>query len=220
MRMHERVMGVMRKALLAAAAVLAVSCASQPQAVHSVPTPDGTVQVIDDIYHLTRATPDWVFRESAEIGTPSENQGRYVFKGESAGKDLLGLQLWVKGLIGSADLARFVGMRVRDRLVVAAAGDSATLEIYLANVVSSLSEARYTGVRIERRYWWQVRTARADGGTEDVFEYFVLFTVDRGEIDAAIMRAFEESDLTTAAGTEEEQAARDRVKSILESEGP
>jgi hypothetical protein len=212
-------MGVMREALLAAAAVLVVSCASQPEAVPSAVTPDGTVQVIDDIYHLTRATPDWIFREPAEIENTSEYQGAYVFKGESAGKDLSGLQLWVKEFLESAELARFVGVRVRDRLVAAAAGDFHTLEIYLSNVVNSLCEARYAGARIEKRYWWQIRVARADGGREDVFAYYVLFTVDRDQIDAAIMRAFEESDLKTKSGTVEEQAARDRVKSILESEG-
>ena len=219
MRMHERFMGVMRKALLAAAAVLMVSCASQPEAVHSVVTPDGTVQVIDDIYHLTRATPDWIFREPAEIESTSEYQGAYVFKGESTGKDLFGLQLWVKGFLESAELVRFVGVRVRDGLMAAAAGDVKTLEIYLSNVLNSLSEARYTGAQIEKRYWWQIRSARADGSREDVFEYYVLYTVDRDQVDAAIMRALEESDLKTWAATEEEQAARDRVKSIQESEG-
>ena len=217
--MHERVMDVMRGALLAAAAVLMVSCASQPEAVHSAVTPDGTVRVIDDIYHLTRVTPDWVFREPAEFESTSEYQDSYVFKGVSTGEDLPGLQLWVKGFLESAELARFVGVRVRERLVAAAAGDIETLETYLSNVVNSLSEGRYAGARIERRYWWQIRTARADGGRKNVFEYHVLYTVDRDQVDAAIMRAFEESDRKTRAGTEEERAARDQVKSILESEG-
>ncbi len=78
-------MGVMPKALLAAAAVLMASCASQPNVANSVATKEGTVQVIDDIYHLARATPDWIFLEPAEIEKISDYKGWYVFKGVSTG---------------------------------------------------------------------------------------------------------------------------------------
>jgi hypothetical protein len=212
-------MGVIPKALLATAAVLMASCASQPNVANSVVTKQGTVQVIDDIYHLSRATPGWIFLEPAEIENASEYQGRYVFKGESTGKDLPGLQLWVKGFLVSSDLAKFIGVRVRDAFVAAAGSDIDMLETSLANVVNAVSEARYSSARIVMRYWWQIRTARADGGIEDVYEYRVLYTVDRDQIDAAITRALEENDLNVKARTEDEQAAWDRVKSVMKSEG-
>jgi hypothetical protein len=212
-------MGVIPKALLATAAVLMASCASQPNVANSLVTKQGTVQVIDDIYHLSRATPGWIFLEPVEIENASEYQGRYVFKGESTGMDLVGLQLWVKGFIESEDVAKFVGVRVRDAFEAAAAGDIDMLETYRENVVKAVSEARYSGARIVMRYWWQIRTARADGGIEDIYEYHVLYTVDRDQVDASITRALEENDLNVKAKTGDEQAARDRVKSVMKSKG-
>ena len=122
-------MGVMPKALLAAAAVLMASCASQPNVANSVVTPEGTVQVIDDIYHLTRATPDWIFLEPAEIENTSEYQGRYVFKGESTGKDLVWSAAVGEGLprvSGPREVRRRA--RAGQRFVAAAAGDIDMLE--------------------------------------------------------------------------------------------
>jgi hypothetical protein len=212
-------MGVIPKALLATAAVLMASCASQPNVANSVVTKQGTVQVIDDIYHLSRETPDWIFLEPAEIEKASEYRDLYVFKGVSTGKDINGLQLWVKSFIVSADLARFVSVRVQDKFVGAAAGDIDKLETYMEDVVKSVSEAQYSGARIVKQYWWQIRKARADGGIDDIYEYYVLYTVDKKQIDAAIKRALEENNAKAKAKTEDEQTARDRVKKIMESEG-
>ena len=211
---------MLKKAVVLAAAVaLVVSCASQPKVVKPAVTREGKVQVIDDIYHLSRETPDWIFLEASEIEKASEYRDMYVFKGVSTGKDINGLQLWVKGFIVSADLARFVSVRVQDKFVGAAAGDINKLETYMENVVKSVSEAQYSGARIVKQYWWQIRKARADGGIEDVYEYYVLYTVDKKQIDAAIRRTLEENDKQAKAKTEDEQTARDRVKKIMESEG-
>jgi hypothetical protein len=211
---------MLKKAIVLAAAVaLVVSCVSQPKLEKPVVTQEGKVQVIDDIYHLSRETPDWIFLEPAEVEKASEYRDLYVFKGVSTGKDINGLQLWVKGFIVSSDLAKFVGVRVRDTFVAAAAGDIDMLETYRENVVKAVSEARYSGARIVMRYWWQIRKARADGGIEDVYEYYVLYTVDKKQIDAAIRRALEQNDQKAKAKTEDEQTARDRVKKIMESEG-
>jgi hypothetical protein len=212
-------MGRIPKTLLAVAAVLVAACASQPKVERAVATREGTVQVIDDIYHLSRATPDWIFLEPAEMEKTSDDEGRYVFKSVSAGSDLYGRQLWVKDFTMSSDLAKFVGVRVQDAFVGAAAGDVDMLETYRESVVKTVSGAQYSGARIVKRYWWQIRTARADGGIEDVYEYYLLYTVDKPQIDAAIKRALDENDLKDKAMTEEEQAARDRVKRIMESEG-
>jgi hypothetical protein len=212
-------MGVMQKAFLAAAAVLVVSCASQPNAGISVTTREGTVQVLDDIYHLTRAAPDWVFLESAEIERAAEYEGRYVFRAVSTGTDLVGRQRWAKDFLVSADLARFVGVRLRDSLEDAAAGDLDTLQPLLENVAHAASERAYPGARVATRYWWQLRTAGADGGTRDIYEYYVLFTVDRPQVDAVIMRAFEENDRNAEAGTGRQREAWERVKRVMESKG-
>ena len=211
---------MMKKAVvLLGAAALVVSCASQPKVEKPVVTQEGKVQVIDDIYHLSRETPDWIFLEPAEIEKASEYRDLYVFKGVSTGKDINGLQLWVKGFIVSADLARFVSVRVQDKFVGAAAGDIDKLETYMEDVVKSVSEAQYSGARIVKQYWWQIRKARADGGIDDIYEYYVLYTVDKKQIDAAIRRAIEQNDAKAKAKTEDEQTARDRVKKIMESEG-
>jgi hypothetical protein len=204
--------------LLAAAALLA-SCASQPKIEKPVVTQEGKVQVIDDQYHLSRETPDWIFLESAEVEKSSEYKGQYVFKGVTTGKDINGLQLWVKNFVVSSDLARFVSVRVQDKFVGAAAGDIDKLETYMEDVVKSVSEAQYSGARIVKQYWWQIRRSKADGGIEDVYEYYVLYTVDKAQIDAAIKRALDENDQKVKPKSEDEQTARDRVKKVMESEG-
>ena len=148
---------MLKKAIvLIAAAVLLASCASQPKVEKPVVTQEGKVQVIDDQYHLSRETPDWIFLEPAEIEKASEYKGLYVFKGVSTGKDINGLQLWVKNFVVSSDLARFVSVRVQDKFVGAAAGDIDKLETYMEDVVKSVSEAQYSGARIVKQYWWQI----------------------------------------------------------------
>jgi len=211
---------MLKKAIvLIAAAVLLASCASQPKVEKPVVTQEGKVQVIDDQYHLSRETPDWIFLEPAEIEKASEYKGLYVFKGVSTGKDINGLQLWVKNFVVSSDLARFVSVRVQDKFVGAAAGDIDKLETYMEDVVKSVSEAQYSGARIVKQYWWQIRKSQADGGIADVYEYYVLYTVDKAQIDAAIKRSLEENDKKVKPKSEDEQTARDRVKKVMESEG-
>ena len=59
---------MLKKAIvLFAAVVLLASCASQPKIEKPVVTQEGKVQVIDDQYHLSRETPDWIFLEPAEV---------------------------------------------------------------------------------------------------------------------------------------------------------
>lgn len=211
---------MLKKAIvLFAAAALLASCASQPKIEKPVVTQEGKVQVIDDQYHLSRETPDWIFLEPAEVEKASEYKGLYVFKGVSTGKDINGLQLWVKNFVVSSDLARFVSVRVQDKFVGAAAGDIDKLETYMEDVVKSVSEAQYSGARIVKQYWWQIRKAQADGGITDAYEYYVLYTVDKAQIDAAIKRALEESNQKVKPKSEDEQTARDRVKRVMESEG-
>lgn len=211
---------MLKKAIvLFAIAALLASCASQPKIEKPVVTQEGKVQVIDDQYHLSRETPDWIFLEPAEVEKASEYKGQYVFKGVSTGRDINGLQLWVKNFVVSSDLARFVSVRVQDKFVGAAAGDIDKLETYMEDVVKSVSEAQYSGARIVKQYWWQIRRSKADGGIEDVYEYYVMYTVDKAQIDAAIKRALEESNQKVKPKSEDEQTARDRVKRVMESEG-
>ena len=57
------------------------------------------------------------------------------------------------------------------------------------------------------------------GGLDDIYEYYVLYTVDKEQIDAEIKRPSSENNAKAKAKTEDEQTARDRVKKIIESEG-
>lgn len=192
------------------AALLLLSCVSHPKV---------GVVVIDDQYHLTRGTPGWILLEPATIEETSAYPDRYAFKGVSANGDLTGLQLWVKGFVVSPGVSRFVGARVRDRLADVAAGDVGTLGAWLDGVVKGVSAVPYAGARIEQRYWRQITRVRDGGGSEDVYECHVLYTVDREQVDAAIARAFQDGDRKAPATTEDERTARHRVRDVMESEG-
>lgn len=201
------------------AALLLLSCVSHPKVGKPEVRREDGVAVIDDQYHLTRGTPGWILLEPAAIEETSEYPDRYAFKGVSTNGDLTGLQLWLKGFVASPGVARFVGARVRDRLAEVAAGDVGTLEAWLDGVVAGVSGVPYTGARIEERYWRLITRARDDGGTEDVYECHVLYTVGREQIDAAIARALQDNDRKAPATTEDERTARCRVRDVMESEG-
>ena len=111
---------------------------------------------------LLLASPLTVRAEHEQLALPATEPDLMT------GKDINGLQLWVKSFIVSADLARFVSVRVQDKFVGAAAGDIDKLETYMEDVVKSVSEAQYSGARIVKQYWWQIRKALATAVVSEV----------------------------------------------------
>ena len=202
------------------AALLAASCASAPPKVEKPKmTKENTVEIIDDMYHKTREVPDWIFLDASEINKSSEYKDFYVFKSSQTGKDIDGLKLWVRGFLVSSDMARVVSTRVKDTFTGAAAGDKDKLESYMEEVVKSVSESQFSGARAKMEYWWQIRKANADGSIADTYEYHVLYTIDKKQVDDAIRRALDEAANRVKPVTKDEQTARDRVKKAMEDEG-
>ena len=202
-------------ALLVGAMVI-VSCNSTPKVDKPEMSKENKVKIIDDQYHGARDTPDWVFLEPNEMEGKAQYKDVYLFMFVQQGQDVDGLRVWVRGFAASSEIAHMVSLRVQDKFVGAAAGDKDKLETYLEEVVKSVSEAQYAGARKESDYWWQVQKANADGSIAQFYEYYLLFSVPKAQIDAAIKRALDDAANAVKTKTEDEQTARDRVKAVME----
>jgi hypothetical protein len=193
-----------------------VSCSSTPRIEKPEVSKEGKVTVIDDVFHLTRPTPEWIFLTNAEIEKQGAYKDAYIFKFVQQGQDVDGLRLWVRGFSAASEIARMVSTRVQDTFVGAAAGDKDKLETYLEEVVKSVSAAQYSGAVMAAEYWWQIQKATVDGNLSQVYEYYLLYSVPRAQIDQAIKRALAEADGKVKPKSEEEQTARDRVKQVMD----
>ena len=156
--------------------------------------------------------PQWITRTTSELEN-NDYPDHYVFLVDQVGKDLQGIELWAKNFSAASDIARMVETRVEDKFVGAAAGDMDGLEGYMEQVVKSTSNARYSGVRTEDSFW--IKKRYNEDETEE-YRYVFLITVPREQIDAAIQRAFDE---TEKPKTEEKQTAVNRVKDAFKSDG-
>jgi hypothetical protein len=197
-----------------AALALLVSCASVPIE-KPVVTKENRPMVMDDQYHGTRETPDWIFMEPKEMEGTGQYKDVYLFKVVQQGMDIDGLRAWASGFVAPSDIARTVSIRVQDKFVGAAAGDKNKLETYMEEVVKSVSQAQYSGAKKTAEYWWQIQKANADGTISQVFEYYMLYTVPKDQIDQAIKRAIDEAANAQPPKTEDETTARDRVKAAM-----
>jgi hypothetical protein len=200
----------------ALSAFVFVSCSSTPKIDKPVVSAEGKVTIIDDVYHLTRPTPEWIFLETMEIEKQGAYKDSYLFKFVQQGQDVDGLSLWVRGFAAASEIARMVSTRVQDTFVGAAAGDKDKLETYLEEVVKSVSSAQYSGAVQAAKYWWQIQKASVDGNLTQVYEYYLLYSVPKAQIDQAIKRALAEADGKAKPKSEDEQTARDRVKAAME----
>jgi hypothetical protein len=201
---------------LAAMALFTVSCASTPPVEKPPMSPENKVKVIDDQYHGARETPDWVFLEANEIEKTGNYKDVYLFKFMQQGQNVDGLALWSRGFAAASEIARMVSTRVQDKFVGAAAGDKDALETYMEEVVKSVSSADYAGALKVASYWWQVQKADVSGNVEQFFEYYLLYSVPKAQIEKAIQRAIQEASNAAKPANAEEQTARDRVNQAME----
>ena len=109
----------------------------------------------------------------------------------------------------NANIARMVATRVESKFAGAAVGDKDMLETYMEQVVKSLSVAEFSRVVIEDEFWIK-KQSKKSGEVE--YRYLFLVTVPKSEIEAAIERVFGDAESKVKPKTEEETAARDRVK--------
>ena len=153
--------------------------------------------------------PRWVTRTPLQLQQEDIYKDYYVFIEDQMGKDLDGIKLWATNFSINSNIARMVATRVESKFAGAAVGDKDMLETYMEQVVKSLSVAEFSRVVIEDEFWIK-RQSKKSGDIE--FRYLFLVTVPKSEIESAIERVFGDSAAKVKPKTEEETAARDRVK--------
>jgi hypothetical protein len=95
-------------------------------------------------------------------------------------------------------------------------GDKDMVETYMEEVAKILAVAEYAGARKEDDFWIYRQFYDDNGNpTEKIYTYYLLYTVPREQIDAAIQRSLDAQSNKEQPRTEEEQVARDRVKELF-----
>jgi hypothetical protein len=216
------------KKLLAVAAILLMvavlfSCATKPtpqqkQALKVEPQVYPPKVIEHKLTALGGEVPAWVFdyANGEDMEKKKEFDGLYVFVFEQTGKDLEGVKAWTRSFAAATEVARMVSTRVMNKFAGAQVGDKDKVETYMEEVAAVLAVAEYAGAR-KKDDFWLYRQFYDDKGnpTDRVYTYYLLYTVPRAQIDAAIQRALDEQAGKSKPKTEEEQAARDRVKELF-----
>jgi hypothetical protein len=165
--------------------------------------------------------PEWVFdyADGVNFENKKEYEGNYVFVFEQTGKDLEGVKAWTRSFSAATEVARMVSTRVMNKFGGAQVGDKDMVETYMEEVAKVLAVAEYAGAR-KKDDFWLYRQFYDDNGkpTEKIYTYYLLYTVPKEQIDAAIQRALDAQNNADKPKTEEEQVARERVKELF-SEG-
>jgi hypothetical protein len=216
-----------KAAVLLAAIGFLFACASGPE-----PEPEReTIKVEPQVYppkiieHKLTAlggdVPQWVFdyADGKDLESESGYEGLYVFVFEQTGKDLEGVKAWTRSFTAATEVARMVQTRVMNKFAGAQVGDKDMVETYMEEVAKILAVAEYAGAR-KKDDFWIYRQYYDDNGKPDEksYTYYMLYTVPKEQIDAAIDRALDAQSQQQKPKTEEEQAARERVKELF-SEG-
>lgn len=209
-------------AILLMAAVL-FSCATKPtkeqeKALKVEPQVYPPKVIEHKLTALGGNVPEWVFQyaNGEDLEQKREFKDVYVFIFEQTGKDLEGVKAWTRSFAAATEVARMVSTRVMNKFAGAQVGDKNMVETYMEEVAAVLAVAEYAGARKKDDFWLH-RQFYDDAGkpTEKIYTYYLFYTVPREQIDAAIKRALDEQAGKTKPKTEEEQAARDRVKQLF-----
>ncbi len=208
---------------------LIFSCKSAPKPPPAAPEPKGELKVEAPVYppkiieHKRSAfggdPPEWVFMEQAELEGSDEYKDSYVFVFDETGTNLDGLKAWTRSFVAATEVARMVSTRVMDKFAGAQVGDKNMVETYMEEVAKVMALAEYSGARRKADFWVHQQTFTDKGKADQkIYRYLLLYTVPRERIDDAIERALGREDTRNKPKTEEEQAARDRVRELF-SEG-
>jgi hypothetical protein len=129
------------------------------------------------------------------------------------------VKAWTRSFTAATEVARMVQTRVMNKFAGAQVGDKDMVETYMEEVAKILAVAEYAGAR-KKDDFWIYRQYYDDNGKPDEksYTYYMLYTVPKEQIDAAIDRALDAQSQQQKPKTEEEQAARERVKELF-SEG-
>ena len=219
------------KKLLSLAALLVLiafifGCASAPEPEPVPEKPKGEIKVEPRVYppktieHKTSALggepPQWAFLEADELEGMDKYKDYYVFKFDQVGADLEGVKAWTRSFVAATEVARMVSTRVMNKFAGAMVGDRDMVETYMEEVAKVMALAEYAGARKAGDFWVHQQTYKDDGKPDKKqYRYWMLYTVPRDQVDAAIERALEGESARNKPKTEEEQAARDRVRELF-----
>jgi hypothetical protein len=210
-------------ALVLVAIALLFACGTKP-----TPKQEQALKVEPQVYppkvieHKLTAlggdVPEWVFQyaNGDDLEGERDYRDQYVFVFEQTGKDLEGVKAWTRSFSAATEVARMVSTRVMNKFAGAQVGDKDMVETYMEEVAKVLAVAEYAGAR-KKDDFWIYRQFYDDNGnpTKKEYTYYMLYTVPREQIDAAIQRSLDAQNNKEKSKTEEEQTARDRVRELF-----
>jgi hypothetical protein len=155
--------------------------------------------------------------EQSEIEELDRYKDDYVFKFTESGKSLDGVRMWAQQFTAATTIAQQVQNRVQVKVAGANVGDRNEVGGYLEMAVKSLSDATFSGFKERENYWLQQRHYKQDGSVDrEDYTYYSLYTIPRKTLDGLVTKALNDTDEKEKPKTENEKAARERVKALLE----
>lgn len=145
----------------------------------------------------------------------------YCFVAEESGSNLNAVQAWVEGFNMPQLIARNISTRVEATFSGAASGSTdGAYGTYFEDVVKACSDITYSGARKQNDWWVLVRRFDEKTSKKYVDEYrsYILYTIEKDLLDIQVLDVIEDtakaSDLT-----EDQNAAVNKVKQLVQSEG-
>ena len=162
--------------------------------------------------------PEFYFEDASALENSREYEDYYVFKFESEpSKSKQGARMMLENFDVPREAARIVSTRVKDKAATAVVGDNDFVEAYMEEVVQVLAETQVSGMRKVEDFWVLKRYTDPNGQKEDLYTYYVLYTVPRDTMDRMVTDALNGVQ-RNKPDTEEEKTAISRVKEAF-SEG-
>jgi hypothetical protein len=180
-----------------------------------------TVKQADLLDHKNRVfqkpIPDWVSLEQGQIEALPQYKDFYAFKFDESGRSLDGVKLWAQQFSAGAAIATTVKTRVQVKFDGAAVGDKNEVGSFFEGAMKRLSDATFSGYREAENYWLQQRHYKQDGSIDrEEYTYYSLYTIPRKTLDGLVSKALNDEDTQEKPKTENEKAARERVKTLIE----
>lgn len=161
--------------------------------------------------------PSWVEaavdNDVAKISRLPQFEGKCIFFGEQQGKNLDLLKSWVENFDVqsrfSRSLSNFVVAKFGGEQSGSKDGERSD---YLKELASSCSEAELNGLSRKLDYW--VKTRYIDSQkktTEDIYQYFVVYAIDKTLLKEALDRAMGKVAEKTEQEAEMKREVRDAI---------
>jgi len=206
-----------------------ISCATQEDN-FPFPSPDKTYYE-DEIYigteNITGSRdmgrdwnlPDWLMayltggiREVEKIDAYS---GKYIFIAESRGVNLAALSKWADNFSVEYDFPMFAAARIEKRM-----NASNTMYpddeygAFYENLIKNAYSGRYHGIVKEDFYWIKIRTAGNDAILTEVYNFFVLISVDMDEMQNIVYDFYSQA-IASSVASRSQAAAISRLRQIF-----